>query len=202
MRLVACLIAAATAISLYIASPLLAAWTLREDIRRGDTAAVERRVDWPRIRANLKTALKTEVQTAAMLEAEAKGRTKPSLWQRVKLGIGAGMIERYVDTTFTPAGVIAAYAAKTKAEALMGRPDEAAAPLTTRVLAFLRRIERIEHPTLGRFVISVRDQTVAGRLYVGDLQLQNLEWRLVDLAILQAPPAGNDASALAASVPR
>jgi len=202
MRLVASLIAVTTAISLYIASPLLAAWTLRQDIRRGDTAAVERRVDWPRVRASLKTALKSETQTAAMLEAEAKGRTKPSLWQRVKLGFGAGMIERYVETTFTPSGVITAYAAKTKADALLGRPDESAEPLTSRVLAFLRRIERIEHPSVGRFIITVRDQTVTGRLYVGDLQLQNLEWRLVDLAILQAPPPGNDASSLAASVPR
>jgi hypothetical protein len=202
MRLVASMIAVTTAISLYIASPLLAAWTLREDIRRGDTAAVERRVDWPRVRASLKTALKSETQTAAMLEAEAKGRSKPSLWQRVKLGIGAGMIDRYVDTTFTPTGVVTAYAAKMKADALMGRSDEATKPFGTRVLAFLRRIERIEHPTLGRFVISVRDRTVAGRLYVGDLQLQNFEWRLVDLAILQTAPAGQDPATLAASVPR
>ncbi len=45
------------AAALYALSPFRAAWVLREAINAGDTATIERKVEWDRVRKNRETGV-------------------------------------------------------------------------------------------------------------------------------------------------
>jgi hypothetical protein len=127
-------------------------------------------------------------------EAEARGLDRPSLWQRIKTSVGTGMAERFVDSTFSPRGLVTAYAA------VKPKEDDGSFGALMRLAG---RVTRVEPLSLTRIRIAMSDVQTPGRLYVGDLELQGSEWRLVALSLETAPraaPAVPSAAVLTATV--
>lgn len=180
-------VASILAAGLYAASPIAAAWTVREAIRTGDTDTLSRKIAWDTVRSSLKQSLKADAEISAASVAEASGLAKPTLWQRIKIRMGNGMVDRAVDATFTPDGLVRLYALRTKGGASPTARSEDEQPVLERLARFLSRIEGIAHPAFGQFVVRVADQDAPGRIYVGELELHGLEWRLVRLMTERRP---------------
>jgi len=201
MRLFAVLFVGLTAATIYLISPFIAVWTLREAVRTGDIALLQRKVAWDSVRASLKQSLKTEAQLVPAMAEAGMGAPKPGLWKRIKNKIGAGMVDRFVDNTTTPAGLVQAYATRMSDARAANAPGAVAEEHDlSRVMSLISRIRAVDYPGTGQFVITVADIETPARRYTGHFVLDNLEWRLVGLAIGSAPGDGTAPSSLVTSV--
>jgi hypothetical protein len=168
----------------YAAWPAWSAWQLRAAVKARDLAAIESRVDWPTLRANLKQTI------AANLEDDSKTPGSGFLTKTFKRTLGPLVANRLIDVAVTP---------RTLAHVLAGRllsseirremsgggpatddPKEAEEiarndPLSPRRL----RWAFFESPT--RFRIEVADRTEPGKRVVSIFELQGAGWRLVDV---------------------
>ena len=168
----------------YAAWPAWSAWQLRAAVKARDLAAIERRVDWPTLRANLKRTI------AGNLQDESKTPDAGFFTKAVRRTIGPFVANRLIDVTVTP---------RTLSHVLAGRllPDEikrevsggaapgdtageaqeieANDPLSPRRL----RWAFFESPT--RFRIEVADRTEPAKRVVSVFALQGAIWKLVDV---------------------
>ena len=83
--------------ALYTAWPLSAGWQLRQAVRSRDTVALQERVNWPVLRANLKPRL-----TGAIAESAAQSG---AFGGAVKRALGAVVAGPAVDAFVTPANL-------------------------------------------------------------------------------------------------
>ena len=63
-QLIALMVACIFAAGIYSGSAFYAGWQIREAMRTGDTAVLQRRVDWPSVRQTLK---QTATETRALM---------------------------------------------------------------------------------------------------------------------------------------
>src|SRR5262245_741768 len=80
----------------YAAWPALSAWQLRAAVKARDLPAIETKVDWPTLRANLKRTI------AANLQDEAKSPNSGLLAKAFKRTLGPFVANRVIDATITP----------------------------------------------------------------------------------------------------
>ena len=168
----------------YAAWPAWSAWQLRAAVKARDLAAIERGVDWPALRANLKQTI------AANLEDASRSPDAGVVSKALKRTLGPFVAGRVVDAAVTPRtlahllagrllgseigrdvpGVAAAPAAQSDAEAAAGSD-----PLSPRRL----RWAFFETPT--RFRVEVADRTQPAKRVVSIFALQGVSWKLVDV---------------------
>lgn len=202
MRFAFLFFALLVAVATYLVSPFWAAWSVREAIRQGDTTTLARKVEWDGVRASLKASLRAEQENAEIQRAEANGRQKPTLWQRIKMGLSAGMVDRFVDGAVTPEGLVQMYAARIRAPGATSDPtDDPSLSLPRRLTAFLGRVQSVDYPGFGLFEVTVRDRQNPERHFTGRMALDGFEWRLRSLTVWSLPPAPAPGPAsLAASI--
>jgi hypothetical protein len=175
----------------FLAWPLAAAWQLRVAVKSGDTAAIEAKVDWTTLRANLK-------QTVGGNLKEKSANPENGLIKRVLIGTfapaAAGAV---IDFTVTPLTLGKVLAGRSLLDDLgMTRQggavaatdadpadDPAADPLAPRRL----RWAFFESPT--RFRIEAVDKKMPGKRVVSILALQGVRWKLVDVYYVTPAPA-------------
>ncbi len=109
MRRITALTGAVIAGVIYLGSPMLAAWEIRQAIRTGDKATLEHRVDWTSVRATLNRSLEPAQQVIAEI-SEAGGAPKPGLWSRIVRATVPLLSGTAVDYYVTPEGVPQLYA--------------------------------------------------------------------------------------------
>jgi hypothetical protein len=166
----------------YLGSPFWAAWSLREAVRRGDVAAIERKVAWTSVRESLKGSLAEQAGPSLTDGEIARG---PSLWQRLKARLGRALTSQAVETYVTPEGLprILEYSELWKRHAA-GAPPEDFRPWPQRLADFLNRLKRAEFQTLTRVELELSDRDRPDRSYVGILELVGLEWKLTGLRVI------------------
>lgn len=187
----------AGAAATYVASPFLAAWRLREAIRIADTATIERKVDWPRLRESLKLAF----NRSATLRREAEkggAEVNPTLWQRVKSAFGATLVDRFVESYVTPQGLPRLFQVRKTWNDTVRGDDEAKLPWDERARQFYARVKRAEFKSMTRVEIEVADKFTPGRHVIATLELSDLEWRLTDVAFKDAGSVPDSAPVLPA----
>jgi hypothetical protein len=175
----------------YLAWPVQVALEIGDAIAAGDTATLERRVDWPALRASVKASLSPE--TAARLLADPDA-PKPTLWQRVKAAVAAStadsVVERYVTAENLP--LLLGYGRSTRAGLRTAPGLEPPSALggtflagsgADRFASFWTRVRRAVFYSPTRFELEVEDQHRPGRRYVGTLELKGLTWKLTGLSI-------------------
>jgi Protein of unknown function (DUF2939) len=179
----------------YVASPFVAAYTLREAIKSKDVATIERKVQWNTVRASLKTSLANHAQL--LPEATAAGEAvKPTLWQRVKTSLGASMLDRFIESYVTPEGLSQLFAyRRVYKERIAGVPDEAKLPIMERAKVFFDRVKRAEFKSLTKVEIEVQDRNLSDRHYKSTFELQGFEWKLTELEVLSTISEGGPAAA-------
>ena len=197
------IVSTALALSLsaaWLGWPFLAAYNIRHAARTGDTATLARTVDWPAVRASLKTSLAEVQANAAAGEAENRhGMPRPpSLWTRIKAVAAPAMIESFVERYATPEGVSQAMSlrdtwAQSVRPALGAEPPKTALASTMldgsaidRFWSFYARIRRAEFISPGLVEFEVADRRTPERRYVSRLALEALQWKLISVRVVGA----------------
>jgi Protein of unknown function (DUF2939) len=167
----------------YAAWPAWSAWQLRAAVKARDLAAIEARVDWPQLRANLKQTI------AANLTDEEKNADAGFLARTLKRTLGPMVAGRVIDAAVTPRTLAHVMSGRLLTRVTVGdspgatpgstRDDEeavaAADPLSPRRL----RWAFFESPT--RFRIEVADPKEPSKRVISILALQGVSWKLVDV---------------------
>lgn len=184
----------------YILSPFVAAYTLREAIKAGDTATIERKVVWPTVRETLRASIAKHRQL--LPEANELGeRVKPTMWQRVKMAFGASMLDRFIESYVTPEGLPKLFRYRRMwSENVKGAANEDILPFSERAKMFYRRIVRAEFKSPTRVEIEIADQDSPDRRYLSVMELHGTEWKLAELSV-SAAVAASAGSAMAADRP-
>lgn len=180
----------AIGLSIYAASPFVAAWRLREAVKAGDAAYVESKVEWDRVRATLKESLARHADLLP-LAAAAGEEVRPTFWQRIKGAFGQTMLDRFVENYVTPEGLPQLFEyRKVWREKIKGEPDER---LTLawheRFRNFYDRVKRAEFLSLTRVEVEMADRNTPDRRYVSVLELIGTEWKLVSLRVTKIDAA-------------
>ena len=180
-------IAAGIIAAVYTAWPLMAGLQLRQAIRTRDVAALERVVNWPLLRANLKPRL-----AGAIKDSAAQSGTIGSALKRAVGSIVGGTA---VDTLVTPAnlgrllasrafllekfpGTAKPGAAPPKPPAA-DDPEEVDDPMPPRRL----RWAFFESPT--RFRVEAAHPKIAPDRIAATLALEGFAWKLIDVEIVK-----------------
>lgn len=164
----------------YAAWPAWSAWQLRAAVKARDLVTIERKVDWPALRANLKRTI------AASLEDDSRSPDAGSISKALKRTLGPMVSNRLIDAAVTPRNLGRVLAGRAMAQEIMSRgaaapeiPNEAeevaSDPLSPRRL----RWAFFESPTRFRFEVADRQQP--NKRVVSVFELQGLSWRLVDV---------------------
>ncbi len=175
---------------LYIASPFLTAWRIREAVKSADTAYLADTIAWSQVRDSLKTSIRQNAIIARDVTAHGKS-VPPSLWQRVKLAFGQPMVDSFVERYVTPEGLPQLFRLKSSyVETVHGEADEATLGVSQRLMRFMRRIKRAEFQTPTRVEIEMADKRSPGRHYVSRMELVGFSWKLTWLEVKVVGAAG------------
>ncbi len=178
-----------TAGAAFIASPFLAAWTLREAVRNSDTPTIARKVDFDGVRVSLRQSLGEHAELYGFA-TEAGRAVKPSIWQRVKSAFGTNMIDRFIETYISAEGLPRLFKAKIAwNEKVRGQPSPDALPWGQRIKAYLARVKRAEFRSLTHVEIEMADEHNPDRHFVSSLELHGVEWKLVALRVVKPTAA-------------
>jgi Protein of unknown function (DUF2939) len=177
----------------YVAWPLLTALQIREAMIAGDTATLERKIEWTSVRSSLKQSLSAE--SKARLEKDPN-TPPPSLWQRIKASIAPTLadsaVDRYVTAEYLPSlfGYRETYRTSIRPALGLKEPPTllagtvlAGTPID-RVASFYARVRRAVFYSLTRFEVEIVDRYQPERRYVSTFELKGLEWKLTALTIL------------------
>lgn len=172
----------------YLVGPLWAGWQLRQAIRTRDVAAMQSRVDWPQLRANLKPRITSAIND----NADASG----AIGGVLKRALGSVLSNTAVDTLVTPSNLSRILAGRafmlerrggTDSKGAASKvpepvddtaedPDDPVPPKRVRWAFF-------ESPT--RFRVEATNPKLPNSRIVSILALQGLSWKLVDIDIVK-----------------
>jgi hypothetical protein len=173
----------------YAAWPLGSAWQLRQAIKARDTAALEARVDWPALRANLKPKIVEAVREDAARSTGLAGV--------LKRAVGGTLAEKTVDLAVTPqtlARILAGRDLVAARQKPSGPPDtnpptpgpvragEATDDLDDPLPPRRLRWAFFETPT--RFRFEAIHPRLANHRIASVFALSGLSWKLVDIDLI------------------
>jgi hypothetical protein len=176
----------------YAAWPVSAALEIREAVVAGDTATLNRKVEWETLRASLKASVTPETIARLMADPDAP---KPSLWQRIKAAVAPSMadsvINRYVTPEHLPVllGYRQVYRGSVRPALGLKEPPSTlegtwlGGTAFDRFASFWTRVRRAVFMSPTRFVLEVEDKYKPGRNFVGTLELKGWEWKLTELGV-------------------
>jgi len=180
-RVILSLLILTLAAAAYAASPFVTAFRIGEAIRAGDSAYLAAKIEWPLVRESLRRS----VGPVAMGIPDPGADGRLSTWQRIKLRLGQRTVDRMVDGYVTPQGLPQLLSYGRTYRRLRGRvePPRTLANLPERVGRTWSHIKRGVFLSPALVEIEAEDRYNPERHYVGLLQLQGLEWRLVSLSL-------------------
>jgi len=177
---------------LYAAWPIQSALEIREAIAAGDTATLNRKVDWVALRASLKASVTPATMARLAADPDAP---KPTLWQRVKAAVAPSMADSVIDRYVTPEhlpillGYRQVYRGTVRPALGLTEPPTTlagtwlAGSAVDRFASFWVRVRRAVFYSPTRFLLEVEDKYRPGRRYVGTLELIGLDWKLTGLSV-------------------
>lgn len=175
---------------IYMASPFVAAWSIREAVRQGNSAYLQSAIDWPAVRETLKPSLAAFSNNAGFNEGSEQGYSRPGLWQRFKTYVTAKTMEKGIDSLLTPEGLPRLFSMrKAYRDYVSSQPDESQLPVGERLKKAWSRVKRAEFMSLTEFEVEMTDKLDQNRLYLGKLVLTARGWILSELRVkpLNAP---------------
>ena len=180
----------------YAASPIYAAWSLREAIKSNDIPTIERKVVWDSVRASLRASIAGNAQLLPEVN-EVGERIRPTMWQRVKTAFGQSMLDRFIESYVTPEGLpkLFRYRSTLNATARRAAEEEERLDVLERAKVFYRRLSRAEFKSPSRIEIEMIDRLRPDRRYVTVMELHGFEWKLAELHILVARPRPDEVRA-------
>lgn len=185
----------------YIGAPFVTAWSIREAVRNGDSAYLERAIDWPSIRVTLGPSIKQLALDLPPGAAEAQASENLTVWQRVKAYFGGGAINTAVESYVTPEGFTQLFQIrKAYRDYISGLPDESTMPVLERVKRAWARVKRAEFTSMTTFEVDSTDRLDETRLYLAKFELGGLGWVLKELRVKTLTAADSMAVKFAADI--
>ncbi len=176
----------------YMAWPFVTALQIRDAMIRGDTITLNRKIEWESLRSSLKASISPD--TAARLAADPEA-PPPSLWQRVKVAVGASVtntvIERYVTPERLPVLVGYRRMWRGTVQPAIGVEEPPTALANTmlggtaldRFVSFWKRLRSASSHSPPYLEIEVADKYTPARSYRATLEFVGWEWKLTRMAI-------------------
>lgn len=176
------------AVALYVGSPFVTAWNIREAVRNGNSSYLETAIDWPSVRETLKPSI---ARLALDLpDPEQSGAANPTLWQRFKSYWGQGAVDRLIEMYVTPEGLPKLFTMRKAYRDYVSADDATPSPpVFERIRRAWARVKRAEFTGLTTFEIDMADKNDPTRLYLGKLQLTRTGWKLTELRLKFMNPA-------------
>lgn len=177
--------------ALFIASPLRAAWALREAVTGSDVTYLEAKVHWPAVRETMRQSMLRVAIDAPLAEpGQPVAPTPPptSAWarlkHRVKTYAGRRVVNKMVEDYINAEGFPKLYRARRAAHTVTSwsRQQENSTAYA-RFREVWSRIRRAEFVSLTSFAIEIEDEFDAGRKYAAIFELKRSEWILTALHI-------------------
>jgi hypothetical protein len=177
---------------LYGVWPVYVALEIREAMIAGDTATLNRRIDWDSLRASLKTSLSPETISRLAADPDAP---KPSLWQRIKAVVAPAMAETVIDRYVTPENLPALlgyrryYHGTVRPTLGLEEPKTVLAgswlggTAIDRFASFWVRVKSAIFYSPAHLVLEVEDKYRPERRYVGTLEFRGWSWMLTGLRV-------------------
>lgn len=179
----------------YLASPLIAAHSIREAVALGHSDYLRERIDWPGIQQTLKSSMTSyalgtgiaveESETDAAVEPPSK----PSFWQRLKQGYGRRIVHGMVESYVTPEGLPKLFSYRENYHETVGSVpvEPEATTWSGKIAREWRRLKRAEFLSPTRFAVEVQDRFTPGKSIAGELELRasdsGIGWHLVSLEV-------------------
>lgn len=168
----------------YIAAPFATAWSIREAVRTGDSAYLERAIDWPTVRVTLAPSIKQLALDLPPGEAETVATENLTVWQRVKAYFGGGAINTAIDNYVTPEGFTQLFKMrKAYRDYVSGVPDESTMPVLERMQRAWARVKRAEFTSFTTFEVDTTDKLDETRLYLAKFEVRGFGWVLKELRV-------------------
>ena len=176
----------------YMAWPFVTALQIRDAMIRGDAITLNRKIEWDSLRASIKASITPDA--AARLAANPDA-PPPSLWQRVKVAVGASVtntvIERYVTPERLPVLVGYRRMWRGTVQPAIGVEEPPTALAGTlfggtgidRFVSFWKRLKSAIFYSPTYLEIEVADKYTPARTYKATLEIVGWEWKLTRLAI-------------------
>jgi len=183
------------AMAYYVASPLIAAYQLRQAIKAGDADIVSSMINWRSLRASVR---RTVARNAKLLPIarDAAQQASQSWWQRLRSAFGHSMLDRFVERYITPEGLTELYRTKTKwhERSHRARPSSPTAHasqaghLPVQWTKTWRRVKSAVFVSPFLFELDIQDRHKPNRLIKSVFQLSGirwngLNWKLIGLSI-------------------
>jgi len=184
-------------IGAYVASPLLAAYQLRQAMQTGDAKTIERMVAWKSLRASVRSTVARNAKLLPVAKWVGR-RVRPTMWQRIRSVFGHSMLDRFVENYITPEGLPKLYRAKTRWHERFKKQAQPAVIqagiVPEQVLRAWRRIKRAEFTSPLRFILEIEDRHVATRrirstFRLAHVSLSGFDWQLSEISIRHLHPA-------------
>jgi hypothetical protein len=194
----------------YALWPVVSAFQIKQAVKAGDVATLERKVHWAPVRASLKASVASlEPAPAAPDTAAAAPRTGFSFWSRIKATAAPMLAETFIDRYVTPEGISQIQQARrggwrallgfaptvpegpantVVANALQGGDSAAQADgepnVVSKFVAFYQRLVRAKFHSLSRVEFEIADKNTPGRRYISQFELSNFDWKLASVRIV------------------
>ena len=176
----------------YGAWPFVTALQIRDAMIRGDSITLNRKIEWESLRSSIKSSITPDV--AARLAADPDA-PPPSLWQRVKVAVGASVtntvVDRYVTAERLP--VLLGYRRMWRGtvQPAIGVEEPRTALADTmfdgtaidRFVSFWKRLRSAIFHSPTYLEIEIQDKYTPGKSYRSTFELIGWEWKLTRLAI-------------------
>ncbi len=195
----------------YAIWPVLSAFQLKQAVKAGDAATLERMVHWVPVRASLKASI-AELPPATTAATSSAGGF--SLWRLVTVAAAPMLADSFIDKYVTPDGISQIQQARrggwrtllglapkvpdagAAGHAVTGALDghDASAPaagedeagVVAKFVAFYQRLVRAQFHSLSQVEFEIADRTTPARRYISQFVLSNFEWKLASVRIVGA----------------
>jgi hypothetical protein len=191
-RLPRIIILSMTLVLAYMAWPFVTALQIRDAMIRGDTITLNRKIEWESLRSSIKASITPDVAARLAADPEAP---PPSLWQRVKVAVGASVTNTVVDRYVTPERlpVLVGYRRMWRGtvQPAIGVEEPPTALATTmlggtaidRFVSFWKRLRSAIFHSPTYLEIEVVDKYTPARTYKATLEIVGCEWKLTRMTI-------------------
>jgi hypothetical protein len=191
-RLPRIILVALAVILAYGAWPFMTALQIRDAMIRGDSITLNRKIEWESLRSSIKASITPDI--AARLAADPDA-PPPTLWQRVKVAVGASLTNSVVDRYVTPERlpVLLGYRRMWRGtiQPAIGVEEPPTALAATmfggtvidRFVSFWKRLRSAIFHSPTYLEIEIEDKYTPGKTYRSTFELIGWEWKLTRLAI-------------------
>ncbi len=206
-KLIMLTVASIVIIGAYGSWPVVSAFQIKQAVKTGDVATLERKVLWAPVRASLKASIAT--LEPAPSPAATQSRTGFSIWGSLKATAAPILADSFIDRYVTAEGISQIQQARRggwrtllgmmprvpdgPANAVISDALQSGDPATSsetessgiaKFISFYQRLVRAKFHSLSHVEFEIADVGTPGRSYISQFHLGDFEWKLASVRVV------------------